>query len=55
MKRKRNGQTLFSHQLIVTGAERLADLTHGLQTASPGVSTLVETETEQQRISRLSR
>ena len=54
-KRKRDGQTWLSRELPVTAADRFADLAHDIQTAPPGVSTLVRTETERERISRLSR
>lgn len=55
MKRKRDGQTWLFRELPVTAADRFADLAHDVQTAPPGVSTLVRTETERERISRLSR
>ena len=45
MKRKRDGQTWLSRELPVTAADRFADLAHDIQTAPPGVSTLVRTGT----------
>lgn len=55
MKKKRDGHTWLSGEMPVNASDRLADLAHDIQTAPPGVSPLMRTETERERISRLSR
>ena len=50
MKKKRDRQPRFPDQQPV-----LDDLTHDIQIAPFGISPLIKTETEQERIARLSR